>query len=171
MPRRLTRLAAVSGRFIAPEGRPAGFSGRLARLVIGGLVVLAAAGSQDRVHADAAADGPDRYQLVSAQVVTDSARPPALKLSASGPIAFHVLTAAESDAPTSPNQLVARLYGITPGDLRAATNLAPFGLSVQAIDRDSLVTITVAGLPANAILVLRNGMRANELQAAIVAAP
>jgi hypothetical protein len=113
----------------------------------------------------------DDFTLVSAQVVTYDSRPAALKLTATGPIAFHVLTAAESETPLAPNRLTARLYGVTAGDLRAATNLSPFVMSIQSIDHDSLLTITTGSLPANATLVLRPGLRANELVAEVITTP
>ena len=113
----------------------------------------------------------DQFQLLSAQVITHQTRPPALKLTATGPIAFHVLTAAESGTPASPDRLTARLYGVTAGDLRAATNLSPFNVSIAAIDGDSLLTIATGSLPANSTLVLHAGMRSNELLAEVVATP
>ncbi len=112
----------------------------------------------------------DVYRLVSAQVVAHSEQAPMLKLIATGPIAFHVLTESESGVPASPDRFVARLYGVAPGDMTTA-GLYPFAVSISVVGQDSLVTIAAAGLPPTATLALRAGMRSNELQVLIVAQP
>jgi hypothetical protein len=118
----------------------------------------------------------DTYRLASAQVVTSTVRPPVLKLTASGPIAFQVLPADASGALVGPERVVARLFGIAPGDLASFGDLAPFALTVtaaesaNATDADTIVTITTGAVSATSgqTLVLRAGMKSNELEAAIV---
>lgn len=127
------------------------------------LLFLGAAGAQGLAQTT--------YRLASAQVVTASERPPTLKLSASGPIAFELQTTDASGAPVGPNRLVARLYGVEPGELATLTGLEPFIVSVAPADHDAIVTIAVGGLLANQSLVLRAGLRTNEIEAAIVTAP
>lgn len=108
------------------------------------------------------------YRLASAQVVTATDRPPVLKLTASGPIAFRVVPAEETGVPASPHRLTARLYGVMPGDLATLTGLAPFALATTGVDHDTIVTISASGLPSTASLHLRMGMRSNELEVVIV---
>ena len=54
-------------------------------------------------------DASDSYRLMPAQLVTRSEGLPSLRLAASGPIAFQVLTPEESGQPAAPNQLAVRL--------------------------------------------------------------
>jgi hypothetical protein len=109
----------------------------------------------------------ETYRLASVQVVAASERPPALKLSANGPIAFAPLPADESGVPAGPHRLVARLYGVTPGDLGSLNGLAPFAVSAVASGSDTLLTVSAGSLPPDATLQLRAGMRSNELQVVI----
>jgi hypothetical protein len=121
------------------------------------------------------------YRLASAQVVTSTVGPPTLKLTASGPIAFQPLPIDANGNPVGSNRVVARLFGITPGDLASSGDLAPFTLTVtaaesaNATDTDTIVTITTGAISATSghstsgwVLVLRAGMKSNELEAAIV---
>jgi hypothetical protein len=116
------------------------------------------------------------YRLASAQVVTSTQRPPMLKLSASGPIAFQVLPTDASGDPVGPGRVVARLFGVAPGDLASSGDLAPFALTVMAAasangtDTDTIVTITTGAVASDSgeRLVLRPGMKSNEIEAAIV---
>lgn len=143
---------------------------RLMRVI--GLVLLAAALSGGQGAATT-------WRLASAQVVTSTVDPPMLKLIAGGPIAFQVLPADATGAPVGPDRVVARLYGIAPGDLASSSasgDLAPFVLTVTAeasangTDTDTLVTIATGaiGSASDRRLVLRAGMKANEIEAAIV---
>jgi len=144
---------------------------RLTRLIrlgaIGGVLLLTATGSQ----ADTT------YRLASAQVVASTVRPPVLKLTASGPIAFEILPIDTNGDPTGSNRVVARLYGVAPGDVTSFGDLAPFALTItatesaNATDADTIVTITTGAISATSdqMLVLRAGMKSNEIEAAIVA--
>jgi hypothetical protein len=142
------------------------------------LAVAAGAGSGGQVplHAQTPAVA-TTWRLASAQVVTSTVGPPMLKLTASGPIAFEVLTADPSGAPVGPNRVVARFYGIAPGDIISSSgDLAPFALTVTAeasangMDTDTLVTIATGavGSTSSQRLVLRAGLKASEVEAAIV---
>jgi hypothetical protein len=119
------------------------------------------------------------YRLASAQVVTSTVRPPALKLTASGPIAFQILPIDANGDPAGPVRVVARLFGVAPGDLASFGDLAPFALTVTAAasggatDVDTIVTITTGAVSPTSgqMLVLRAGMKSNELEAAIVPVP
>ena len=92
------------------------------------------------------------YRLASAQVVTSTVLPPVLKLSANGPIAFQVLPADANGAPVGPDRVVARLFGIAPGDLASSGDLAPFALTATAeasangMDTDTIVTIATGAV-------------------------
>jgi hypothetical protein len=115
------------------------------------------------------------YRLASAQVVTSTVRPPVLKLTASGPIAFQMLPTDANGDPVGPGRVVARLFGIAPGDVASLGDLAPFALIVTAAesangtDSDTIVTITTGALTTSGqALVLRSGMKSNEIEAAIV---
>jgi hypothetical protein len=110
------------------------------------------------------------YRLVSAQVVMSPQDPPILKLAANGPIAFASLSADEAGVAASPARIVARLYGVTPGDLGTPTSLAPFIVTVRQVDNDSMVTVEVASLPAGHALTLRAAPRTSELEVRFAAA-
>jgi hypothetical protein len=162
---RLTRLPSSGSGLIRPR--------RLARLSLTGLVVLTAAAASGGATAFGQAPAVTPWRLASAQVVTSTVHPPMLKLSASGPIAFEVLPADASGAPVGPDRVVARLYGIAPGDLASSGDLAPFALTVTAepsangIDTDTLLTIAT-GAASGQRLILRAGMKSSELEAAFV---
>ena len=116
------------------------------------------------------------YRLASAQVVTSTVRAPMLKLTASGPIAFEILPIDANGDPVSPNRVAARLFGVAPGDIASFGDLAPFALTVTAAESanatgtDTIVTITTSAVGATSgqALVLRAGMKSNEIEAAIV---
>jgi hypothetical protein len=114
----------------------------------------------------------ETYRLASAQVVTASDRPPVLKLTATGPIAFALLSE-DAGQPAAPNRLIARFYGVAPDNLAAPGGLAPFTVSVRAasatVDSDAIVTITTAGLQPGEALTLRQGARSNEVEVVIAA--
>lgn len=118
------------------------------------------------------------YRLASAQVVTSTVGPPTLKLTASGPIAFEILPVDANGDPVGSDRVVARLFGVAPGDVATFGDLAPFGLTVTAApsangtDTDTILTITTGAVGATSgrMLVLRAGMKSNELEAVIVAA-
>jgi hypothetical protein len=120
----------------------------------------------------------DTYRLASAQVVTSTVRPPVLKLTASGPIAFQALPTDANGDPVGPNRVVARLFGVAPGDIGSFGDITPFSLTVttaesaNGTDADTIVTITTgaAGATSGQTLVLRAGMKSNELEAVIVPA-
>lgn len=143
------------------EASPGDAVRRVVRLLLMLVVLSASAG----VSGAMAADG--IYRLASAQVVTATDRPPVLKLTASGPIAFRVVPAEETGVPDSPHRLTARLYGVTPGELATLTGLAPFAVTTTATGNDTIVTVSAAGLPSSATLSVRAGMRSNELEVAI----
>ncbi len=72
-----------------------------------------------------------------------------LKLTASGPIAFEMLPVDANGDPVGPNRVVARLFGVAPGDLASSFgDLAPFVLTVTSsasangTDTDTIVTVT-----------------------------
>jgi hypothetical protein len=134
------------------------------------LSLTAAAGVDARGVADAAQE---TYRLASAQVVTASDRPPVLKLTATGPIAFALLSE-DGEQQAAPNRLIARLYGVAPDTLAAPGGLSPFTVSIRAaggtMDSDAIVTITTSGLPAGQALMLRQGARSNELEVVIATA-
>ena len=123
------------------------------------------------------------YRLASAQVVTSTDRPPMLRLSASGPIAFEVLPTDASGDPVGPGRVVARLFGVAPADGASSSSglgdLAPYVLtmttavSANGTDTDTIVTIMTGAVASdsNARLVLRPGMKSNEIEAAIVTIP
>lgn len=117
------------------------------------------------------------WRLASAQVVTSTVAPPMLKLAASGPIAFETLPADPNGGPIGPGRIVARLFGVTPGDLASSGDLAPFVLtatpaaSANGTDVDTIVTIATGVVTSGQTLVLRAGMKSHEIEAAIVAAP
>jgi hypothetical protein len=116
------------------------------------------------------------YRLASAQVVTSTVAPPSLKLTASGPIAFQMLPADANGDPVGPDRVVAHLFGVAPGDVGALGDLAPFTLTVTSqpaangTDADTIVTIATGAITATSgqTLVLRAGMKSNEIEAAIV---
>jgi hypothetical protein len=115
------------------------------------------------------------YRLASAQVVTSTIGPPTLKLTASGPIAFQPLPIDANGNPVGPGRVVARLFGVAPGDVTSFGDLAPFTVTVAAVesanatDTDTIVTITTgAGATSGQTLLLRAGMKSNELEAVIV---
>jgi hypothetical protein len=143
---------------------------RVMRLTAIGVMLLIASGN-------ATADT-NTYRLASAQVVTSTVRPPVLKLTASGPIAFQMLPTDANGDPVGPGRIVARLFGVAPGDVASLGDLAPFALVVTAAesangtDSDTIVTITTGAIsPASGqTLVLRAGMKSNEIEAAIVSA-
>ena len=146
-------------------------------LVIGA-VLLAATGTGSAASAvNPANPASDAYRLASAQVVTSTVRPPVLKLTASGPIAFEALPTDANGNPVGPGRVVARLFGVAPGDLASFGDLAPFGLTVTSAesangtDTDTIVTITTGAVSSGQMLMLRAGMKSNELEAAIVAVP
>jgi hypothetical protein len=111
------------------------------------------------------------YQLASAQVILPTEGPPILKLAANGPIAFASLPADDAGIPASPARIVARLYGVSPGDVAAPVSVAPFVVTVRSVDNDSVVTIEVPGLPAGHALTLRSSHRTSELEVVIAATP
>ena len=120
----------------------------------------------------------DTWRLASAQVVTSTASPPVLKLTANGPIAFEVLPADANGNPVGAGRVVARLFGVAAGEIASFGDLAPFALTVTAAesangtDADTIVTITTGGITTSGqTLVLRAGMKSNELEAAIVTIP
>lgn len=104
------------------------------------------------------------FRLASAQVVESTDRPPMLKLTANGPIAFQVETAAESGADGSPNQLVIRLYGVTVEQGAALDAVAPFSVATTAIDHSTRVLVRTAALPAGERLQVRAGSRTSEIE-------
>jgi hypothetical protein len=118
------------------------------------------------------------WRLASAQVVTSTAGPPTLKLTASGPIAFETLPVDANGDPVGPDRVVARLFGVAPGDVATFGGLAPFGLTVTAAesangtDTDTIVTITTGAVSTTSgqKLVLRAGMKSHEIEAALVSA-
>jgi hypothetical protein len=142
------------------------------RLILAiGTMLLIASGS-------GTADTTTTYRLASAQVVTSTDRPPVLKLTASGPIAFEILPVDANGDPVGPNRVVARLFGVAPGDVASFGSfgdLAPFALtatssaSANGTDTDTIVTVTTGAIGATSgqMLVLRAGMKSNELEAAI----
>jgi hypothetical protein len=138
-------------------------------LAIGAMLLIA--------HGSGTADT-NTYRLASAQVVTSTVASPVLKLTASGPIAFQVLPADASGAAAGPERVVARLFGVAPGDVASFGDLAPFALTVtaaesaNATDADTIVTITTGAISATSgqTLVLRAGMKSNEIEAVIVSA-
>jgi hypothetical protein len=152
---------------------------RWGRLTSIGLVLLAAggAGRGGEVFGQTQATAAS-WRLASAQVVTSTERPPVLKLTANGPIAFQVLPADSSGQPITPGRIVARLYGVAPGDLASSGDLAPFALTVtpadsaNGTDSDAIVTISTAAVSwtSGQALVMRAGMKSNEIEAAIVSA-
>jgi hypothetical protein len=136
------------------------------------LMVASTSGGQASGEPPAAAT---TYRLASAQVVTSTVSPPVLKLTASGPIAFQMLPADADGDPVGPGRIVARLFGVTPGDLASSGDLAPFALTVtaapsaNATDADTIVTITTGAIGTSGqALTLRAGMKSNEIEAAIV---
>jgi hypothetical protein len=158
---------------------------RMARLTVSSIgcaaFLIAGSGSGGQVfgQAQGGGGGVATYRLASAQVVTSTVQPPMLRLSASGPIAFQVLPTDASGAPVGSDRVVARLYGIAPGDLASSGDLAPFALMVTAeasangVDTDTLVTIATGavGTTSGLRLVLRAGMKTSEIEAAIVPVP
>lgn len=111
------------------------------------------------------------YQLASAQVIQPAEGPPILKLAADGPIAFASLPADDAGVPASPARIVARLYGVTPGDVAAPASVAPFVVTVRPVDNDSVVIVEVPGLPAGHTLTLRSSQRTSELEVLIATTP
>jgi hypothetical protein len=113
----------------------------------------------------AAALGPvsaqETFRLVAAQVVTATERPPVLKLTANGPIAFRVVDDESAQGPADSHRLVARLYGVVPGDVGVAAGVAPFSLTVRGEGSDTIITVSVAG---DATLGIRSASRANEVE-------
>lgn len=105
----------------------------------------------------------EMYRLVSAQVVASTDRPPTLKLSANGPIAFSVQAAAQG-TPAAPNRVSARLYGVAPGDL-ASTGLAPFSVTFQGEGHDTILTVVGA---AGHRLELRSAKQSNEIEVVVM---
>jgi hypothetical protein len=105
----------------------------------------------------------DPFRLVSAQVVTAGDRPPTLKLSANGPIAYRVFR--DEDAGDAvPGRIRARLYGVHPGEIGALGPLAPFSLSAVREGHDTILTVSAAGSLRGAELVIRSGGRSNEIE-------
>jgi hypothetical protein len=101
----------------------------------------------------------ETFRLVSAQVVSAGDRPPTLRLSASGPIAYRVLD--DSGTVSSvPGEVRARLYGVTPGELGTLGTLAPFSVSVAGEGHDTILTVSAASLPP---LTIKTGSRSNEI--------
>src|SRR5262245_44192426 len=74
------------------------------------------------------------WRLASAQVVTSTASPPVLKLTANGPIAFEVLPADVNGNPVGAGRVVARLFGVGAGEIASFGDLAPFALTVTAAE-------------------------------------
>jgi hypothetical protein len=112
------------------------------------------------VAASSPVSAQDAYRLVFAQVVTRGERPSTLKLSATGPIAFRVLPPSETGAAATPQQVVARLYGVAPGEL-ATSELAPFSVTTRVEGHDTILTVTTTG---DVRLELRAGARSNEVE-------
>lgn len=148
------------------------------------MVMVASSSGGGQASAEPQASGEPQasattWRLASAQVVTSTAGPPALKLTASGPIAFETLPVDANGDPVGPERVVARLFGVAPGDVATFGDLAPFGLTVMAVqsadgtDTDTIVTITTGAVSATSgqKLVLRAGMKSNEIEAAIVPVP
>lgn len=117
----------------------------------------------------AAASARDTYTLASAQVVVAVGRPPFLRLSASGPIAFRVVPPEELGAAAVPHRLVAQLYGVSPGTQPMAGVAAPFSLALQSITDGLQLEVSVAGVPEGSRLDLRAGSRASEIEVVILA--
>lgn len=136
-------------------------------LLMTALSLIAAAGTNG---GSIAASAQETYRLASAQVVTASDRPPVLKLTATGPIAFALLSG-DGEQQAAPNRLIARFYGVAPGNLAAPGGLAPFTVSMRAasgtMDSDAIVTVTTPDLPAGQALTLRQGARSNEIEVVI----
>ena len=141
-------------------------------------MLMVASGSGGQASGEPQAAAATTYRLASAQVVTSTVLPPVLKLTASGPIAFQMLPADANGDPVGPDRVVARLFGVAPGDVASFGDLAPFALTVtaaesaNATDADTIVTITTGAVSATSgqTLVLRAGMKSNEIEAAIVPA-
>jgi hypothetical protein len=170
--RKLIWLGSIGAMLMAAGGNAGVAAGTDA-----GASVAASASASDQAPAAAAAS----YRLASAQVVTSTVKPPVLKLTANGPIAFEVLPAdpgGSGGAGTSGGRIVARLYGVAPADLASFGDLTPFALAATAVasangsDTDTIITITTGAVSAASgqALVLRAGMKSNEIEAAIVPA-
>jgi hypothetical protein len=155
---------------------------RLMRLnmILGVMFLAASAGGIGGVGGSGQvfAQTPAVYRLASAQVVTSTVAPPVLKLTASGPVAFETLPADANGNPVGPGRVVARLFGVAPGDLAASFgDLAPFVLTVapsvsaNGTDADTIVTINTGAVSSGQELVMRAGMKSNEIEAAIVTIP
>ena len=114
----------------------------------------------------APAGAQETFRLVSAQVVTAGDRPPTLKLSANGPIAYRVSGDDETEPPV-PGQLRARLYGVTPGEIGTLGTLFPFSVSAVAQGHDTILTVTAAGLQQGAELAVKSGGRTNEIEVTV----
>lgn len=146
------------------------------------VMLLAASGGSSQASGEPHAFGEPQatvitWRLASAQVVTSTVAPPVLKLTASGPIAFETLPADPNGGPAGPGRIVARLFGVTPGDLASSGDLAPFVLtaipsaSANGTDVDTIVTIATGAITSGQTLVLRAGMKSHEIEAAIVTLP
>jgi hypothetical protein len=167
---RMMRLTAIGAVFMAASGNGNGNGIGIGIGIGSGGQSLGSA----LVYARAAATS---YRLASAQVVTSTVLPPVLKLTASGPIAFQTLPADANGEPAGPGRVIARLFGVASGDIASFGDLAPFALTVtaaesaNATDVDTIVTITTGAITSGQTLVLRAGMKSNEIEAAIVSAP
>jgi hypothetical protein len=108
----------------------------------------------------------ETFRLVSAQVVTAGDRPPTLKLSANGPIAYRVV-GDEEPGSSVPGQIRARLYGVTPGEIGTLGTLFPFSVSAVSQGDDTILTVSATGLSQGAALVIKSGVRANEIDVTV----
>jgi hypothetical protein len=140
---------------------------------VGGAIAvatIAAIAGSAGIAGSVALSAQETYRLASAQVVMIGDRPPVLKLTANGPIAFALLSEDEGQ-PAAPSRLIARFHGVAPGSLTAPGGTEPFAVSVRAAsattDSDAIVTITVAGLPPGQALTLRQGSRSNDVEVSI----
>ncbi len=113
------------------------------------------------------ASAQETFRLVSSQVVTATERPPLLKLSANGPIAFRLVDDEAAGDGRAPRRLVARLYGVVPGDAGIAAGVAPFSLALHREGSDTIITVSTTD---GAALGIRAASRANEVEVFEIAA-
>ncbi len=103
-----------------------------------------------------------QMQLASAQVVVTAGGQPVLKLAADGPVAYRV-EPADPNGPPASAQLRLRLYGVTAAAGLTAASVAPYALVAARDGRDTVLTISAAGLPAGLQLAVGPAARASEL--------
>jgi len=106
-----------------------------------------------------------QMQLASAQVVLTAGGQPVLKLAADGPLAYRV-EPADPNGPPTPAQLRLRLYGVTATAGLTAASVAPYTLVAAVDGRDTVLSISAAGLPAGLQLTVGPAARASELTVA-----